>query len=62
MVQIGICDDDKDMVFRQEDMVKKTLTDMGVGCRIITYTREFDSLTSTKYSQSLGWLNFFVKF
>ena len=44
MVQIGICDDDKDMVFRQEDMVKKTLTDMGVGCRIITYTKSSNLL------------------
>lgn len=44
MVQIGICDDDKDMVFRQEDMVKKTLTYMGVGCRIITYTKSSNLL------------------
>ena len=53
---------------RENDSVERKFVFLAAAMAIITAIllvgsiREFDSLTSTKYSQSLGWLNFFVKF
>lgn len=39
MIKIAICDDEKNMVSRNEGIVKSTLQACGIGCEITTYTR-----------------------
>jgi len=45
MIKIAICDDEKNMVSRNEAIVKKALQTCGIGCEITTYTRSENLLS-----------------
>ncbi len=51
MIRIAICDDDRNMVMQNEEIVKNTLQACGIGYEIVTYTRSSNLLSDIAEDQ-----------
>ena len=51
MIRIAICDDDRNMVMQNEEIVKNTLQACEIGYEIVTYTRSSNLLSDIAEDQ-----------